>query len=210
VSSIDLTTVDAVKAYIGNLDSPKYDDLIQKLITAFSRDLTNWSGQKAFGSVLSFTEIYDGNGSFRMYVKNTPIVAIASIQVNGSTLQPSSGYNSSGYFIEQDQKSIAIRQGATGTGFVTTYPGFGFPYYFAKGIGNIQIQYSAGYNAVPEDLEQAVCQAISIHFMRKNYRDQSSKSFSTGQGTGTTSYRDWKVPPEVQQIFNRYRRNAMV
>jgi len=284
-SPIDLTTLDDVKSY-GEIASNKDDDLIQAAITAFSQFVLNKTGRETLSGVQTFTEVYDGNGSGKMMLRNSPIISISSLLIDGAPVQASSGYGSAGYYIEQTKRSIAIRNGSAGSFSSTYYPGtFGLPFYFRKGAGNIQIIYLAGFastatneqdtitaqtitlqeqgwaqdlgvvfypsliplapvasnpaagqysvlnglyafntadngkvvavsylyaGGAPPDLEFAARQAVAINYKRKSYRDHASKSMSAGGGTGTTSYRDWKYPPEVAEVIQNYRRYAPI
>lgn len=283
-SPIDLTTIDGVKAYLsggGSQVSSADDDLIQDAITAFSQWALSFTGRDSLSGVALYTEIYDGNGSYRIFTRNSPILAVSSIQVNGVTVQPSSAYNTPGYYIELEKRSIAIRSGGNASFTVNSFSGGSLPYAFLKGFGNIQIVYSAGYVAsaineqqtiaaqtiplantgwyadngvsfypslvpltkvtsnpaagqyavsngtyvfnvtdnakavvvtyqyssgAPADLEYAARQTVGINYKRKDYRDHASKSMSTGGGSATTSYRDWKFPPEVGSVLQNYRR----
>lgn len=145
-SPIDLTTLADLKAWCEiSSNNTSEDSLLQSVITGFSNHVLLMTGRDSLNSQADYSECYDGNNSFRIFPRNSPIVSIASIQVNGVTVPASSGYGSAGYFIERLKNSIAIRSGNTGTFVTNYYPSNGLPFVFAAGVGNVLINYTAGY-----------------------------------------------------------------
>lgn len=208
-SKIDLVTLGEVKAWLKIKDEHNTDDgVLQFLITAFS-DYALWRcGVDSFNSVNQYVEVYDGNGSVRMFLRNTPIVTINSVIAGGNTIPLSTGLTTPGYFIERSRKSIAFR--SSGSRNPASY-GRIFHYVFPEGIGNIQVDYTAGYEVVPPSLVEATMKAVAINYKRGEWIDLASKSLSTPQGgTGTTRYRDWSLPPEVRDVLSYYSRQALV
>lgn len=204
-SIIDLVDLPTCKNWLGiDLNNTDFDSQIAFLITGFSQWVLNRSGVDSFNTVQHYVEIYDGNGAPRMFVLNTPIVSVNSIIMDGTTLPQSSGLTTSGWFIEQSKKSIAIRTGGTMT---PQYRGF-LPYTFNPGIGNVQIDYTAGYTRVPFDLQEAAMKAVGINFSRKDWKDLASKSMGAQGATGTTVYQKWILPPEIMQVLEFYSRYA--
>ena len=150
-SPIDLTTLQAVKDFV-EVQTTKDDTIIASLITSFSQWALTYCSRETLSRILSFTETYDGNGSTRLYTRNSPIQSLVAVLVNGNAMPISAGYGKAGAFIEQLGKSIGVRGGSGAGSFVTTwYPGGGGPAFaFWKGQGNIQIQYTAGH--LPADV----------------------------------------------------------
>jgi hypothetical protein len=207
---IDLTTLPAVKS-LAEVQGSADDVEIQGLITGFSRYILTRTGRDSLNSAPSYVEVYDGNGSFRMFLRNSPILTITSLMVNGVEQAASPGYGRGGYFIEQSGRSIAIRPGGSGTVFLTnSYPSGGLPFSFVKGIGNIQVSYTAGYTVVPADLEFTCRTVCATYTKRKAWLDLKSKSLSAQGGVGTTSYRDWEMAPHDDRVILSYQRWAMV
>lgn len=204
-SPIDLVTLDQVKDWLGIADdNSDNDNTIQFLITAFSKYVINQTGISSFNSVQQFTEIYDGNGNSRMFVNNPPIQTLISLIIGSNTVPISTSTITSGIYVEQSQKSIAFRYSAG-----ALYPPLGiYPYRFIPGQGNVQITYMGGYITTPYDLGMAVMKAVSIYYDRADYQDMASKTLSTGNGSGTIRYRDWQLPPEVNDVISFYSRYA--
>lgn len=150
---IDLTWLAAVKGR-AEVAAVSDDQQIQDAITAFSQWILDYCGRSTLNSIQTFNEIYNGNGNQRLFLRNFPIQALIQVVANGVQVPQSFGFNSWGVFIEQSQKSIAIRGGV---GSFTTFP-YPNPTYgnsamnrgpvFFRGIGNIQVQYNAGYPSV--------------------------------------------------------------
>jgi len=209
---IDLTTLDAVKTW-ANVVDPLADDTIQALITAFSQYVINYTGVQSLGASSSYTDTLDGNGSFRIFTRNRPIVSVQQVLVNGVAMPQSMGFNSAGWFVEQSGNSIAVRAGGSGSGFITnSYPsGSALPFLFVKGIGNVQITYNAGYDAVPFDLEFMARRCVGTQYKRSNWIDLQTKEQAVSSGRQTTMhFRDWALAPEDQLILKQYRRLAVV
>jgi len=174
---IDLTFLAQVKSRAEvNPTSTSDDPEIQSAITAFSQWLLNFTGKASLNSVGSYNEVYDGNGNLRLFLRNNPIQTITTLNVNGVSVPivAATAFNSWGAFIETSQKSIAIR---AGIGNFSTFPyptawqgsvnGYrqGGPSFF-YGIGNIQVQYTAGYlpTTVSNDIENVTAQTVTLAF----------------------------------------------
>lgn len=201
----DLVQMDQVKDWLGipftNTDD---DGTIQFLISAFSQYVLNKTGVSSFTSVQQYNEIYDGNGATRMFVNNTPIQSLISLTIGAFSPPVSTSTVYPGIYIELSKKSIAFRAQAG-----SFYPPSAiYPYFFLQGQGNIQIVYTAGFSSVPFDLGEACMAAVAINYKRKDYIDLASRSLSAGGGSGTTTYRNWGLPPEINEVIEFYSRYA--
>ncbi len=210
---IDLTTVASVKDY-ANITSAIKDNDIQAAITSFSQWVLNACGLDTLVQQVAFNEWYDGNGSPRLFLRNRPITAVTALTIWGRAIPQSTGVGSVGWVIDQSGKSISLRGAGTGSGGPWTFTGWpagGAGGWFAKGIQNINVQYTAGYASVPFDLERMARQTVATWIKREEWIDMGSKTLSAGGGAnGTTRYRDWPMPPESERILENYKRAAMV
>jgi hypothetical protein len=166
MNPIDLTWLSQVKAF-AEVQGPKDDGIISDQITAFSKWVLTYCGKDTLNTVQSFNEIYNGNGSFRLFLRNSPIQSLSLVQVGPTALPLSQGFNQAGVFIEQSGKSIAIRAvGNSGSEISNFYPSLGNGYSFWKGVGNVQVQYTAGYPAQTQtnELETIASQTIPLDF----------------------------------------------
>lgn len=207
-SPIDLTTLEAVTDYLAqnegaiiSPDAATEDNLkIQALITGLSQSWLTKTGRSSLNSVGSFNEVYDGNGSFRLFLDNWPILIIISVQVFPYTLPLSTSLGQFGVFIERSQKSIAIRPGGLGT---LTSPGYGpQATCFLQGIGNMQVQYTGGYNGIPNDIFEAVTWQVAQAYKKRD--SINIESMSMGGGAGSTSFVKWDWTPEIKATLRDY------
>jgi len=205
---IDLTTLAAVKA-MAEVSSTKEDSELQDLITSFSRFAMNYTGCRVLNRVLVITDDdpYSGKGGTTLFLRQYPLVSIQAVIVNGQQLPISTGRTSGGVAILDREKSgITIRRPMGG---MNESFGLGLQGCFAMGNANIYVDYTAGNNGTPPDLEMAARTECAIAYKRKLAMDLKSKSLSVQGGAGTTSYRDWDVTPRTQKILNFYTRKTV-
>lgn len=202
--AVDHVSVAAAKDWL-NIDqvNTAEDNNIQMCITAASFYWLGATGRSSQDGTLpatsplvqpvQFSETYDGHscGKQRMFVRNTPIVSVQSLTIDGVTVPASLSPTGCGYVIDSSRKSIALRG-----------------HYFRSGFQNVAIQYTAGYNFCPPDIQLATLQMVAVNYKRRKWIDQKSQSMANG--AGTISYRDWELPPEVVTVINGYSRAAMV
>jgi hypothetical protein len=110
------------------------------------------------------------------------------VKINGSVQTLGSGYGTAGVHIFPDEEMIGFMYGGGGI--------------FPLGVGNIEVQYTAGYDGVPEDLEIACSQAVALNYKRKATQDLKSKSTGGSGVSGTTAYRDWKLTPMIEAVLD--------
>lgn len=208
--SIDLTTVEAVKDR-AEVSSDTDDAEIQAAITGFSRYLLNLAGVGSLNSLVSYDEYYNGNGNRQMFVRNPPIQKLTAVVVGLQTIPLSGSPAVWGAVVSPDRRSIFLRDGVGGGGVpYTRGERFSCGPRFTRGVQNVRLAYDGGYPDTPEDLEYAVRCVVAINYKRKGWQDQASRATSTQGGSATTSYRNWKWPPEYDAIFEYYTRKAII
>lgn len=229
-NGIDLTTVQQVADWLATNGQPTPQtaddtDNIQLAITAASawwiwklglQDLgTPMPTTSPLVAPVAYNEWYDGTGTPRMFLKKRPIVSVTSLMIGPLSIPASSGFNSPGFVIDQNKKSLSLRNG--GGGYVGGILRVGFwnaPNWnsgycgavFTNGVQNINVQYSAGFNGTPDDITLACTQQVAVNIRRRQWIDQKSQAMANG--AGTYSYRDWELPPEVMSVVNYYARVA--
>lgn len=124
---------------------------VQELVTGVSLYFLYRTGLSTLNSILPFNETYDGSGSQRLFVKNYPVLKIASLFINGRQQAASTAFGVAGYVIDQDRKSISLRGGSTGSGTFSTSTYGGWGPFFSKGIQNISVSYFAGFSLMPAE-----------------------------------------------------------
>ena len=211
-SPIDLTTLANVKAWLsGNGVAPQNpsDDLqLEACITAWSAMFLQRTGRgpqdgseptsSPFVAPVNYTEVYDGNGHDKLYLRNSPIQSVSSLIIGQTTIPASTGFGVAGYGIGANKKFIFMRQGGSATF------GYGCGRDFWKGIQNIQAVYEAGYTSTPDDVAKACIKASALEYKRKDWIGLRSKAMA--QGAGTVSYVDFEYDPDVERLIANYTR----
>ena len=160
---IDLTTVAAVNAIleqVANTDATE----IQREITAYSQNILTRTGRGFLSGVRIYSERYNGNGSNDLPVRNYPVLAVASLSVNGIAIPASPDFIQSGYVIDTEGSiaNIAIIGGQGGGAYQAGDDRWGVrpggwgsygnapplgqsAFRFLQGVQNVAVQYTAGY-----------------------------------------------------------------
>jgi hypothetical protein len=221
---IDLTTVANVKSWAQVGASTSDDQTIQDAITAFSSYVLHLTGRgPADGSIpaaspfvtpVNYDEFYDGSGTLRQPIRNWPIVSVSSVNVNGSVIPQSTSLNVWGFVVDQDKRFISIRGGYSAT--VATFQNY--PYQggrgnfraqgpgFCNGVQNVEIVYSAGFAAVPFDLEMAARRSVALNYKKRNWIGLRSQAMAAG--AGTVSYATWEMEPQDERTIHYYDRRV--
>lgn len=178
----DLTSVDAVKAYLGvNADAVYDDTVIGSLVTACSQYVQTWMNRRILEG--QYTETRSGNGKFFMLVQEFPVTEILSVNINGKDIPKSNGLTEPGFFL--NNRSVCLRGG----------------YAFERGIGNVTISYKAGYAQCPPDLSQAVAEMVALRYRERDRVGHASKTL----GGETVAFTIVDFPVQVRTILNNYK-----
>lgn len=167
MASIDnaLTTVARAKSYL-DLTGSSYDLKLTMLILAATQYIQDTYCQRKFKHQTFTQQLYNGNGSPRLYLKNRPI-----IQGQTLTVEERHGIDSSDDWETLDSDDYYVDYD---TGKITLVGGR-----FAEGTQNYRITYTAGYylpseaqfqdgtddeKDLPYDLELAVLDMVSTMY----------------------------------------------
>lgn len=187
---IDLTTYQAVENYANVASSSPVDQAIQKYVTGASRYFLLRTGLASLNSVAQYNETYDGNGNSQLFLRQRPIVSVASVMVNAQTIPASTGPTITGWRIHSIPSSIVIYSGGFSGGPATfaslgsawyggPYGGGGGrrPYAFAIGQQNVNVIYTAGFTqAIQNELQTIAAGTITLDW------DAAPNSFLSDQG----------------------------
>jgi hypothetical protein len=228
-NAIDLTTLNAVKQWSGSVDasgnpqaSSAWDQVIQDAITAFSLFMLRRTGRgpqdgsvpptSSLNSVVTVTETYDGSGTNRQFLRLWPIQSVISLTVGAIAVPSSPSPGSPGYVIDGSKKSLAIVCGGGGYGGPATFAdlrggrrGRGG---FWEGIQNVVVNYTAGFDGVPFDLEMLSRRTVALNYKRKGWLGQSSQSMANG--AGTVVYTNKEMEADCEHMIQFYKRRAIV
>lgn len=132
----------------------------------------------------SYTLTASGHGTTSLALPESPVTAVSSVSIDGSVIPARAGVGGFGWVQVGDK--IMLDGG----------------YVFTRGIANISVAYTAGYSAVPYDLEQACIETCASWYKRRARTDEESKSI---QGE-TVSFSMDVVPESARGILQLYQR----
>lgn len=183
MTAVDLTSLDNVKGWLGLTDASMTEDdaLLSRLITAASAFIRSYTNREITSQ--TYIETRDGTGGNRLMFKNTPVISVSSLLINGQPIPPGDPVSAPGYFFSQTMLMLN---------------GYGF----GRGLGNVVISYAAGLADVPSDLEQACIELVGMRFREKDRIGMASKAMA-GE---TTSFITKDMPSSVATVLNQYKR----
>lgn len=163
-----LTTVAAVKTYLGETGST-YDTLlgvildgVEEAVGRFCRPAVRESANNPLTSY-SDTEYYSGDGFDELYLRRFPVTAITSVKVDsgGYFGHGSGGFGTDTEWTIGDEFAPAfdyadLRNIGLLKSLVRSTGPFGRAW--PKGVGNIEVVYTAGFSTTPDDLAMAIWQ----------------------------------------------------
>lgn len=203
VSTYDLTTIDAVRTYMGGASTVPLtaDAQLQLLITAYSRACATYCSRDF--RLLQRQEMYTGIGSNRLVLNQGPIVSIASVQNGTQPVSASAGVTQTGYVVDPDY-TLMLRGN-------TWYPG----------LQSVAVDYLAGYLTpgqaysvspptpdlitLPQDLQDSVIEAVALRWRRIPNEDKASLSIAQQ----TTAFITASLPATTKMIWDAYARGAL-
>jgi len=223
VATVDLTTVGQVTQYAAGSSGGSFDNtadaagIIAMLITGISVDVAySVLRRRAINVSTQLTDVLDGTGSDRMLMKDWPITAVASLTVNGLSVQASPDGVSAG-FVFDERRIILLPNTVIGSPLASSsYVALSR---FPRIPQNVTIVYTAGYtantvpaadtnyNGAPTDLGLAVTHLVFEAYKRRRWVGQDAKTIAQGQNIRTHD-REW--PEWVNRIMNTYRRQYYV
>ena len=171
VTTADVQAVPELASLIGRADLASTIAAASELIeAAVGRPLTR----------ATVTEVHDGPGTPRLWLRRTPVASVTSVTVNGTALDNTGG-------------AAWTLQAATGRlsrGAGTDDPAFAAPW--PRGAGNVSVVYSGGPDPVPERAKRA-CLALLKHAVDVVRRSGAYK----GETIGDYSYTLADLSPEA-------------
>lgn len=177
----DLTTLADVRAFLGVTGSAD-DALITRMISEHSQAMQNYVNRQLTSQ--QYSEALDGYGGNVLLLKNYPITAISSLAVNGRPIPAASGYSDPGYRFRNYE---VVLNGDC----------------FDRGVMNVEIDYTAGYETVPADLAGACIKWVANSYREKDRLGQASKQLN---GAETVSFIVKDMPDSVKTVLKQYMR----
>jgi hypothetical protein len=188
LSANALTTLDAVKEYLKIDSTILVDDTrIEGLINACSTAIENYC-RRTLHQITYTNEMYDGNNTRYLNLKNYPATAVTQVQVNGVVIDPSN-------YVLKDH-GVLVRIGP----YPNTFTGLSmsrFNTVWNRGDYNISVSYTAGYAIIPDDIELACKMYVASIFKA------DIASFSTTFTDGFAFKAD-SMPVQVKLLLQPY------
>ncbi len=184
-----LTTLAAVKAWLDLTATTASDDLLNTLIDACSTYIESYLNRTIL--VADYTETRNGNGGSVMVVRNSPIVSVSSLTLDGLAIQargplgPSMTGNGAPTYVFDDSTIFLCGGGV-----------------FCRGAQNVVLVYRAGYATVPPDIDHACVEMIGDWFKYRNRIGQLSMGIE-GQ---TISFTDVAITKRAMGVLQQYKR----
>lgn len=179
----DLTNVHAVKGWLG-LAGTSDDGLLARLIAGTSAAMCAHVNRPLLAS--SFAERLNGTGGTRLQLPNYPVLSVATVFVGATAIQQSPDGVLPGWVA--DDRGITLVGGLR----------------FTAGMRNVSMAYTAGFEQVPADLEQACVEWCAFKYRERDRIGHSSKSV---QGE-TVSFITKDMPDSVRSVLAQYRKVA--
>ena len=142
----------------------------------------------------TYTDLYDGNGTFSIRFNQYPIISLSSLQYRAS---PESEFQD--FYTGSATSNILYND----FGKIVLYDKV-----FPEGINNIKAIYTAGFESIPFDLEEIACQAVVKAFDNGKYGQGSlgMQSLNIGTGGFSSSVSFGKLEDSWMETLNYYRR----
>lgn len=194
----DLTTLVNVKVWL-NISVTTDDTLLTRLITAESMVIQSWLNRQITSQ--AYTETRDGTGAgvgqYEMVFGNYPVTAVASLTIDGTAIPLSSdgGIQQPGYGFDATRIWIA----PVGSSVDARYSN---QYFFTQGRANVVMAYTAGYSAIPFDIEQACIELIALRYRERDRIGQASK----GMAGETTAFITKAMTDSILSAISQYRK----
>lgn len=188
VGADDLCALADLKSWLNSVTTND-DANLQSLITNGSVQVLQYLNRAHIlaSAIGSLNENYDGNNSDRLLPHFFPIIAVAAVSVDGVGIPASTSAFTPGFL--SDARRVLLR---------------GFK--FCRGVQNINIQYTAGYSAVPLDLKLAAVEFFALAYRQRTHIGEKSQSLG---GQVTLSFDTSAIPLRSMNVFNQYRRVAL-
>lgn len=186
----DLTTLENLKGWLPvPLTTTSDDDTLSRLITVVSADFMRATKRPDLLSA-EYNEVHEGDGSKRMIAFHWPITEITSLIVGGVTISASADKIARGYYIDEDIDPERVWNiylvGSS----------------FTDGAA-IRLEYSAGYETTPADIEQAVIEWSAYRYVGRQSVGVIEQKSTEGESEETQKV---DAPENVLSVIDRYAR----
>jgi hypothetical protein len=171
----DLITLADLKAYLGGDLQSNDDVVLTRLISAASATFVTACACPILSA--SYSELYDGKGGNRLYLRQFPVTGVTSLAIHTLPTPQASAPGQTGWWLN---------------GNVILLYGFAF----TPGLANIAVTYTAGYATPPQDVAEAVMELAGLRYRGKDRLGKTSEGLG---GLTTTAYAQKDVIARYQR-----------
>lgn len=193
----DLTTRDKVKAYEGITTSDD-DALLEQIVEAVSTAFETYMQRKIKSWAYSYlTDLpnacLNGRDAYEsqhlLSLPQYPIISVATVRINETAYSESTSISSSGWYIHDKNAGILGLRG----------------YVWLDGFQNIELIYTAGYTAIPPEIEQAANEQVLMVYKRGK-KEHTLGITSITHADGSMTNLAGNLLPSVKSVLDQYRR----
>lgn len=189
---IALVTLVQAKAYL-TITASSEDEILSTLVNAMSQLAKDYCGRDFVST--DFVEQYDGDGSDSLMLRNYPLISVDELYNADAihTFDASTEIDiDADVMVEPDSGILRLWNDESR---------------FLRGRGNVKVVYTAGYETIPWDVQQAVLVMIGTAYKRQ-YQDQRFGIQSETIGQRTMTYTNDDIPKTAKAVLDHYRRAA--
>jgi len=185
----DLCQLEDVKAWISVPDSVSAnDDMLARLITATSYDFLREINRPDFFPAQDYTETREGDGGDSIVLRHWPLNSVEDVRINDVSLP-----RDPTYYIDLDLDPERRWELYLSSPTNPVFPDG----------SKVGIDYNAGYETVPGDVEQAVIDWVAYRFRARQWIGQTEQAQYQNLTTRTPEI---EIPMSVKRVIERYRR----
>ncbi len=187
--STPLITLDYTKTVL-RISTTTYDALLTALIAGVSQAIKTYCRRDLVST--EYVELYDGTGSHSLVLRRFPIISLTSVVIDANS-SGATTLTSDGFVLRPATGEILFKPDAT--------PAVGV--LFPCGTANIQVDYTAGLDPIPDDLQMAAALAVGNLFNQPDLTKQREKIGASYYYIGRPG--ELAFTPEIKAILNLYR-----
>lgn len=183
----DLCTVSEVKQLVNIRPGATDDDaFIQRLITSTSQVFKRYTGRDIASA--QYDEVYDGTGTPRLQLVNTPVISVTSLAVGLP--------NANRTTLTVNTEWVWNRHG-----IITLLGGL-----FSNLPNLVRVVYTAGYATIPTDVAEKCAKVAALRYREGDRLGQTSKVI----GGETVNFDTSDLPKDVRLTLDNFKRVAQV
>lgn len=193
LSPYALTTLEAAKDHLSvPSGNTTFDDVIKRFINAATGHIETFCDRKFLKR--AYTEFQDGMASNRIMLDQWPAEKPSELWIDKTR-----EFTDTAYKLDAADYELDLSARGEGIGVVLTKKNC----FFQRGTRNIKIVYNAGFDTIPDELENACL--FTVEFFYDMRSDRRVGTQSKGKNQENTTYRE-DLPLIVQNILLAYKR----